>query len=232
VTTDADQTKTQLRVLTREVQRLTARVDGVVTLSNDAKDTADAAIRAAGRLAEELVDAVREVHSPADEQDDSGKAAEKVVPGLSWLTVASADDAARLMKGLPEWLATVYCQWATAPLADCWAWHPSVVAELLALRDAWNAAVDPAGFSAARQMDWVDRYRPGVARRVDRELKGCSLSQHTPDQRTAYRPPRVEGAEMLPELADWWVQTGGRSTAPGPSANMLAASRARTVEDE
>ncbi|MFI6270751.1 hypothetical protein [Micromonospora zamorensis] len=230
MTTEAEQTKTQLRVLAREVQRLTDRLGEVVTLSNDAKDTADAALRAAGQLAEELVDAVR-ADPPADEDQDDSEV-EKVVPALSWLTITDAADAAQLMKGLPEWLATVYCRWATAPLADCWNWHPPVVAELLALRDAWNAAVDPANFSAAKQMDWVDRYRPAAARRVKAELSGCSQAQHTPDQRTAYRPPRVEGAEMLAELTDWWVRTGGRSTAPGPTADMLAASRARTVEDE
>ncbi|MFF0469315.1 hypothetical protein ACFYPX_18025 [Micromonospora zamorensis] len=231
MTTEAEQIKTQLRVLTREVQRLTDRLDGVVTLSNDAKDTADAALRAAGQLAEELVDAVRADPPAAEHQDDDSEV-EKVVPALSWLTITDADDAAQLMKGLPEWLATVYCRWVSAPLADCWAWHPAVVTELLALRDAWNAALDPASFSAAKQMDWVDRYRPGAARRIKQELKECALSAHTPDQRTAYRPPRVEGAEMLPELTDWWVRTGGQSTAPAPTASMLATSRARMVEDE
>ncbi|WP_328382890.1 hypothetical protein OHQ88_10460 [Micromonospora zamorensis] len=230
MTTEAEQTKTQLRVLAREVQRLTDRLGEVVTLSNDAKDTADAALRAAGQLAEELVDAVRADPAADEDQDDSE--VEKVVPALSWLTIADAADAAQLMKGLPEWLATVYCRWTKHPLGDCWAWHPAVVVELLALRDAWNAAADPARFSAAQQMDWIDRYRPGVASRISGELSGCSLKKHTPDQRTAYRPPHVAGAEMLTELTDWWVRTGGRSTAPGPTADMLAASRARTAEDE
>ncbi|WP_431881590.1 hypothetical protein [Micromonospora chalcea] len=229
--------RTQLTAVVRELQRVQAKVAEVGRAANAANETAGAAKQAAEaaqlattKLAEELVAVVRDAE--LRDEDEQAAEAEKVVPGLSWLTVADPDDAHRLMRGFSDWLANVYCRWQEKPLPDCWAWHPAAVAELLALRDAWNEATNPANFSAGKAMDWIDRYRPGVARRIAKELDGCSLAKHTPDQPTAYRPPRVEGAELLGQLVEWWWQTGGRETAPGPTTEMLAASKARSTEDD
>ncbi|SCL17782.1 hypothetical protein GA0070616_1357 [Micromonospora nigra] len=221
--------RAQMLAVVKEVQRVQASVAGLANTAATAKATAEAAQAATTRLAEELVALVRD--SELGGQVDGGDV-QRPVPGLSWLTVSDPDEADRLMRGFVDWLATVYCRWQSTPLPDCWAWHPPVVAELLALRDAWYSAVDRETGSAARQMDWVDRYRPGVARRIGKEMAGCSLSKHTPDRPEAYRPPRVHGAELVDALAAWWWQTGGRETAPGPSPAMLAESKARATEVE
>lgn len=235
MTTNDETLKVQLNAVVRELQRVQAKLSEVASTARAAKGTAEAAERATTRLAEELVVLVRDTElrgqAPVggEDQDD---AVEKVVPGLSWLTISDPDDARKLMRGLGEWLANVYCRWQATPLPDCWAWHPAVVAELLALRDVWNEAASPGGWSASRAMDWVDRYRPGVARRIAKEIGSCSLASHTPDKPTAYRPPRVHGADMLDQLTEWWWQTGGRETAPGPSPAMLAEARARAADDD
>ncbi|MGC4891099.1 hypothetical protein [Micromonospora sp. DT227] len=229
MTASDDTVKTQMRAVVTEVQRVHARVSELAGVAGSAKETAEAAQAAVTRLAEELVNLARDMEQAGGDLDGE---VEKVVPGLSWLTVSDPDDARKLMRGFPDWLANVYCRWQEKPLPDCWAWHPAVVAELLALRDAWNDAVNPAAFSAARAMDWVDRYRPATARRIAKELTNCSLTAHTADKPTAYRPPQVHGADMLDQLTDWWWQTGGRETAPGPDPAMLAAVKARAAADD
>lgn len=233
MTVNDETLRAQMRAVITEVQRVQAKVSELATTASAAKTTADAAQAATTRLAEELVALVRDAELRGQDDDaDQDAEVKKVVPGLSWLTVADPGDAQTLMRGLADWLANVYCRWQSQPLPDCWAWHPAAVAELLALRDAWNEATNPANFSAGKAMDWIDRYRPGVARRIAKELDGCSLKKHTPEQPTAYRPPQVHGADMLDQLTEWWWRTGGRETAPGPTPEMVAASRARSTEDD
>lgn len=231
--TATDQTiRTQLVALTRELQRAQQKVSEVAQTATAAKDDAASANRGVSRLAEELVKLVRDAEQAGGPDGDDEEQVKKAPPGLTWLTVTNPDDAYDQIDGLADWLGTVYSRWQDKQLPDCWAWHPAVVAELLALRDAWHAAISPEGGSSSKQMDWVDRYRPGTARRIERETKDCSLDQHTHDKPTAYRPPRVDGADMLAELTEWWVNSGGRSAAPAPTPDMLAAARARQVEED
>jgi len=217
----------QLRVLVKEVQRVKAQLSEIRGVAGIAKETAEQAVRATKQLAEELVDLARGGVVPGPDGDDDE--AEKVVPALTWLTVSDPEEAAKLMKGFADWLANVYGRWQHKPLPDCWAWHPQVVAELLALRQVWDVATDRKNGSPFAQMDWVDRYRPGTVRRINAEIGDCSLDRHTADKVTAFRPPRVHGADMIDALTAWWWRTGGREIAPAPSAGMLADAEARAA---
>lgn len=217
-----EQTQKQLRALAAELDRLVRRVEEIGSESGTAWQSAQAAQQAVKHLADDLVAATRSAASVAGGGDEEAPAL-----GVTWLTVPNVGEAKDLIVGLQDWLASVYGRWQTKPLPDCWAWHPAVAAELLALRDAWYAATHGEKASATAVMDWLDRHRPGTARRVDQETKDCSLAKHTSDKLDAFRPPRVEGAEMLDELTRWWGETSGRTAAPSPSAEMLAAARAR-----
>lgn len=222
MTTEQTQTQKQLRALAAELDRLVRRVDDVASESGTAWQSAQAAHQAVKQLANDVVAATRTASAVA-----VGAGEELPAPGVTWLTVASVAEAQDLIVGLQDWLASVYGRWQTKPLPACWAWHPAVVAELLALRDAWYAATQGEKASAQAVMDWLDRHRPGTARRVDQETNGCSLAKHGNDKIDAFRPPRAEGAEMLDELTRWWGETSGRTAAPPPSGAMLAAARAR-----
>ena len=56
-----------------------------------------------------------------------------------WMTVTDPALAVRWLSELAGWVTRVWSRYQELP--ECWPWHPSVVAELLACRRCWLAAV-------------------------------------------------------------------------------------------
>jgi hypothetical protein len=219
--TAPDKTEATLRALAREVDRLTRLVDDV----DSVKESAASAHRAILNLSQavnvltEQVEALGQGGQPEEKR--------KAPPRRYWLTIDDPDTAAVELEILAEWVAGVYLRFPEVTLSDCWVWHETVIAELYALRQAWLEALDGDIGSAARIVDWHERHRPGVAERVQRELTGCGLKEHGPNGTRAYRPPRVPGTGLAGQVARWWAETHGESSAPPPSREMVEQERER-----
>ena len=98
----------------------------------------------------------------------------------SWLLTADPDCARRTLEDLVAWVGAVYLTYPRTALMSCWLWHPAVVEELVALREAHHDAYAGPAASWKAVGDWHERYRPGVVRRVTDALRACDLAQHVP----------------------------------------------------
>jgi hypothetical protein len=126
-----------------------------------------------------------------------------------WMTVTDPQLAVAWLSQVAGWVETVWTYYG--PLPPCWAWHPVVVAELLACRSAWIAATRP-GAPAEGLAGWHDRWRPGAERRVADAVRTCVRA----DGRHADSAARyLVDASCLDEVALWWATTHGAAPAPG-----------------
>lgn len=221
-----------LRVLAADLEDVRVVAELAATAAQAAQDVAaegkglaTSAHQAIAQVAEGLAKLNRQVADLAaatigddDEDEDKGQ--------VSWLTIGDAQAAQVTITSLVEWLAQVYVGYPGGQLPECWAWHPSVVSELLGLRAVWLEAYRGRASSPGRVIDWLDR-RPRVAKRVADELDGCSLSRHAANGDRAYRPARVAGVSQIGELADWWASSHGATGAPEPSKQLLQEEKAR-----
>jgi hypothetical protein len=140
----------------------------------------------------------------------------------TWL-VAPADGQVTLqvLEELQAWVKTVFLRYkdGAQALPECWLWHPAIVEELLWLMHAWLAASQGENASVGLVGDWHDRYRPGVARRIQGTFGNCSLEVHRdgyPDSLNSKRRP--DAAE---HIALWWAQAR-EERAPEPTPEHLA----------
>lgn len=219
----------RLRLLERDVDRHAKDIGDLRAAVEKAQETGDSAHRGLGSHGR----AIEGLTRIRDQQQTSAAADDDAGPGIvSWLTLDDPAAAGDILADLADWLRTVYVRYPGSRLADCWAWHPSVVAELLAVRDMWTAAYEGERASARAVMDWHDRDRPGTARRVGDELGGCSLERHTAGGPMEYRPARLDGTDLLGDLADWWADSHGATAAPPPTPAMLAEARARLTAEQ
>lgn len=193
---------------------------------DEAKGLAESAHQALAQVTRTLTKVAKDVNALAsvvagagDEDEDRGE--------LSWLTVPDEQTAGVAITNLVEWIAQVYGWYPDGVLGACWAWHPAAVSELLGCRAAWIDAYEGPNASSARVMDWLDRYRPGVAKRVAGELKGCSLENHAPNGPLEYRPPRCPGADQVGLIATWWADSHGTTAAPSPDKGAIEEERIR-----
>ncbi len=132
-------------------------------------------------------------------------------PLASWLEVDDEQQAHDLLADLADWLARVYTRYPDGALPSCWAWHPAVVDELWALRQAHRAAYTGPRASWREVADWHDRHRPAVTARLRQAIGGCELDRHRP------------GADRHHEHDDRDVPLSG---ALGPVAQQWATQRA------
>lgn len=142
---------------------------------------------------------------------DPGAAAVADDEVAEWLTVSDPAVAIRWLSELDAWVQRVFAHYTRLPA--CWAWHPTVVAELLTCQQTWIEATTP-GAGAAPLAAWHDRWRPGTAHRVTRELDACERTgggHAGPTGRRYLVDPTV-----LDELAGWWATTHGTPAAQPP----------------
>lgn len=164
---------------------------------------------------------------PPDAPPDGDRAME---PGVrSWLLADDPAQADADLADLADWLWRVYLWWPDAALSSCWLWHPEVIEELWALRVAHADAYDPELGSSMRVTDWLERHRPGAARRVRNVLVKCELTRHIPFngrpvEVTPPGPPAL--ARHAPAVAAVWVAGAHldavRATGPEPTPEVLA----------
>jgi hypothetical protein len=200
-----------VRALAAEVEAIQRRIADVDDAAAEATQSAAAAHRALADLAE-LLGRAGDVQADPD-------AAEPDTP--PWLLLDDPDVARAQLRDLVTWLGDVYLRYHAVELRACWAWHPGVVTELLALRDGWTVAHYGERASAAAVLDWHDRYRPATVGRVARELAGCTLADHS-RKGSRHRPAATaRGTELLDELGTWWATTHGTEPAPPPTKPMV-----------
>jgi hypothetical protein len=132
------------------------------------------------------------------------------VPPPEWLTVTDPGEAVDLLCGVDQWIRDVWAHYHQ--LVACWAWHPSVVAELLTCQLLWNEAV-ALGASPGALGAWHDRWRPGTAQRVSRALMACERSDGA--HVTGPGAWWAIDVTVLDELAVWWATTHGSTPPPG-----------------
>jgi hypothetical protein len=203
-----------LRALAAEVEAIQRRLPLIQGLAETAQESANAAHRGLAQLADAIPGAALAGDEPADE--------ETVEP---WLVLEDPDVARTELADLADWLGAVYLRYHRSDLGACWMWHPTVVAELLALRDGWRAAYYGPRATATAALDWHDRYRPATVSRIRAELNDCSLTEHASRGRRQYAPVRLRGADLADEMATWWATTHGGTAAPAPTPTMLAQER-------
>lgn len=235
MTSDSDRTQATLRALAkdledvREVAELAAKAGASAQLSADmAKGLATSAHQAIAQVADGLARVNRNLADLAASVDGDQDEETETKGQISWLTLGDQDTAQAVMANLVGWLAEVYTRYPAGQLPECWSWHPSVISELLACQAAWAEAYQGRYSSPRLVVDWLDRHRPGVARRVGAELDGCSVARHGATGDLAYRPPRVAGAGQAGQVASWWVATHGEEVrAPEPNAQTVQEEKTR-----
>lgn len=217
---DQDQTAAAVRALAADVEDLGRQVHQVGKTAAEAAEDASNARRAVTALA----NLVSDRHAASEGSGSAAREPDETVP--PWLIGDDADQARADLADLVGWLRAVYLHYHGANLGECWLWHPGVVAELTALRNAWAAAHYGDGASPDRVMHWHDGYRPRTVERIAKELGNCHLERHVSNGDQAYRPVRVPGVEMSGDIARWWASSHGSTAAPAPTPALLAEARA------
>lgn len=95
----------------------------------------------------------------------------------SWLAVEDEEKARLYLADLQKWLSEVWVHYDSAPLPECWAYHPGVVEELWVLMNLHRSVFRKGGTWQALA-DWQDRYRPHVVERLAKLAARCSLARH------------------------------------------------------
>lgn len=216
-----DRNDAALAALAADVEDLGRLLRDVEKKAGQAADDAGAARRAVVDIAN-LVSEQR----AATSSGGGGGTATAAGGATPWLVAGDTDEARQNLAELIGWLSSVYLHYDDATLAECWLWHPGVIAELMALRDVWVAAHYGESASPRAVMDWHDGYRPRAVKRIADTLADCHLERHAAGGDREYRPSRVAGTDMSGQLAAWWVDCHGSSAAPHPSPALLAESRA------
>jgi hypothetical protein len=196
----------RLARLAAQVDRLDQQLTGLASLRGDV----EAHTSAITRLAETLSRSTK--NRPGDQADAAGTSGVR-----EWMTVTHPALAVTWLDELAVWVRKVWTRYQR--LTTCWVWHPVVVAELLAAQASWTAATgedaSPDGLSA-----WHDRWQPGAATRITRQLAGCERADgHHVDGAQRFLPDPA----VLDEVAAWWATTHGTDPdQPPPGLTPIA----------
>jgi hypothetical protein len=216
-----------VRTLAKQVQELAAGVAALTAKTSTTEQTAIQAAKAVTTISEAVQGLYGRLDQGGDADDGGGGR-----PSPPWWMVDDAEQARALLVDLVEWVTDVYVRYLRGTeLPGCWPFHGDAVAELVALRDGWQAAYHGKHASPAAVLDWHDRWRPGTAKRVDAIMRGCSLTQHQAGK--AWEPPDQPGGEVVDDVAQWWATMQGATAPPRPSADAVAAEQGRrTARDQ
>jgi hypothetical protein len=206
--------------LAREVEALRAKLRPLSGLNNQVRDLANTV----AALADEVAGKHKKPAEPA---------------AVTWLELrdggeeAVSEWARGLLGEVTAWVGEVFLRYpdAVTALPECWLWHPTVIEELVWLKEAWTVAYHGDTASVRGAADWHDRYRPGVVRRIKTTTSSCSLSNHT--EHTSGETTGAAGGEVVVPFAEsaeqvalWWT-SGRAGTGPQPSATQLEQAAAR-----
>jgi hypothetical protein len=138
---------------------------------------------------------------------------------ISWLELPkdAEPNADPMLQDLARWLFDVYQWWPDTELTGCWLWHPAVVEELLSLRYFHAAAYHGEDATAGKAMEFLERWRPGVVKRVNAMLQHCWLDEVRHRDPTSGRV--VPLAAHVSLVAGAWRD---RREPPVPTAEALA----------
>jgi hypothetical protein len=165
--------------LAREVEQLRERLVQLDAVADDAKRTAEAV----HRVLPELADRVAAV---AGDRTELANRVSRDEDLPSWL----ANELPEMLVQLQGWLDHVLIHYPDTAIAlgVCWPLHPWIVEELLALRAVWFEAYQGERVNGTKAVDWHDRLRPGVLRRIREHTAGCSPEAHRPGGRLGSQP--------------------------------------------
>lgn len=185
----------------------------------------DRATRAAEKDRQQLTDLAATVSEMAPVLADLAEKVAALKPKkadaakpVSWLLTTEPGRAQEALTDLAEWLQTVYLLYPGASLPPCWAFHPDVVEELLALRQTHHDAYQGERASGVAAVDWHAKHRPGVAGRIAAAHSTCGLSQHQPGGKAAKPTPGVPLAAHTHVVAGHWAV---QHDMPEPSQQQL-----------
>jgi hypothetical protein len=156
----------------------------------------------------------------ADKDDETDEGAPP--PRVCWLTLDNPVVAELVMQDLERWLHQVFIQY-DRPLPACWAWHPWMVEELLALRHAHWAAYRPKASEQAA-IDWHEKSLPGVVKRLGGALEmDHGLDSHR-DDAARLVPVPLPGSAASVAVA--WANRGEEWAFTGPRPSDLEVKEA------
>lgn len=191
-------------------EELSSKVDGVVTELGRAR-----------KAFKDLADTVTAMAKKPAEGEEEEKE-----PSFSWITADDRDVAAEKLAELERWLAQVLVHYPDGVLPDCWRRHAWQVEELFCLMDGYQLAYAP-GAGPGGRLDWHNRWRPEVMKRIGAGWKGCGLLQHLRNP-AEYPVPRQVGIDDPDPIAAWWATTHGASPDPAPSPAAEAEAQSRS----
>jgi hypothetical protein len=134
----------------------------------------------------------------------------------SWISVDDPELGRLMLADLAEWLDAVWVRFPGPVLPECWAYHPAVVEELWVVMNLYRSCFRKGG-TWQGFADWLARYRPGAAERIDKAAGSCELSEHVPgSELDPEKWPSVPSVD-LSEVADYWT---GHRRAPYPPSSV------------
>lgn len=145
----------------------------------------------------------------ATAEEDAEEEEEEPEPPRDWLAVQDVETARLWLKELQEWMSGTY-RWLpqSVELPPCWAWHPALVQELLAISSTRVQAYEVGGSTVS---DFLTRWWPTFLERLRTEIVGrCGPQVH----REGTRAYEVDPGQVA-HLAAWWVQSRDLKDRPG-----------------
>ncbi len=178
-------------------------------------DRLDTALAAQSALAEQvnaqgqaLASIAQTLATPDSAEPEPDEEPEEDVLGWAWISPMTPAMAVATLARCTSWVTDVWQVYT--PIAQCWAWHPPVVAEILACQLSWEATFTPTAGPDALSA-WHDRWRPAAQTRITERLAACTK---TPGVHVANGSRWHINTEIGDELAYWWA-TERATPAPG-----------------